>query len=306
MSRKKRNPPLPPFVKGGVGGFVCFLFLCFFASQSAIAGDGHLFLYNYHANEVLDVTYKTPEGYDKEALQKINYLLRSPDNKVFPIPTALIELVDEIQDHFCAEAVEIISGYRSPAYNVDLKKNGRTVASESLHLQGIAADIHIDEITEKALHDYAVSLGRGGVGIYAPYNFVHVDLGPVRTWGEAKAKERVLVGIEANPNQSWKIVTDKNEYKKGEPMEFSVTNVTYDTAKLTKNIWYEHFRKGAWAEHEMIEKKKKTHVLKPGNSVSYKVNTDNLPYGKYRLVLFTSEDFNVPPAYSNEFYIKKE
>jgi len=287
----------------------CFLLLCVFASSSVLAqekGDGHLFLYNFHADEVIDVTYKTQQGYDNEALKKINELMRSPDGKAFPIPLALIELMDDIQDHFGAETVEIISGYRSPTYNVELRKNGRTVASESLHKQGIAADIHIDEVTEQAVRDYAVSLGRGGVGIYAPYNFVHVDLGPVRTWGEEKNKERVLVGADANPNISWKAVTDKNEYRKGEAVDVSITNVTYETAKLTKNIWYERFRKGSWAEHEVVEKKKKAHVLKPGDSVRYKVNTGNLPYGKYRLVLFTSEDFNVPPAYSNEFYIKKE
>ncbi len=284
---------------------ILFLF-CFFFLRQAIAGDGRLFLYNYHADEVIDVTYKTAKGYDKEALQKINNLMRSPDGVVFPIPTALIELLDDIQDHFGAEAVEIISGFRSPAYNSDLKKNGRTVASESLHLQGIAADIHIDEITEKTLGDYAISLGRGGVGVYPPYNFVHVDLGPVRTWGETRAKERVLVGMEANPNHLWKAVTDKNEYRKGEPIKVAITNVAYEKVPLTMNVWYEHFRKGKWAEHEAIEKKKKRHIVNPGGEIGYEWKPSDAPFGKYRLTIFTSEDFNIPPVYSNEFYIKKE
>jgi uncharacterized protein YcbK (DUF882 family) len=257
-------------------------------------------------DEVIDVTYKTPKGYDKAALQKINHLMRSPDDKEFAIPVALIELIDDVQDHFGADAVEIISGYRSPTYNGELKKGGRSVANESLHKQGIAADIHIDEVTEEAVKNYAESLKKGGVGYYPVYDFVHVDIGPVRTWGEAKKKERILVGTEANPNNAWRAVTNSNEYRKGDTIEVSVTNTTYETAKITKNIWYEHFRKGKWAEHEVLEKQKKSHIVKPGKSVDYKFNTGELPYGKYRLVIFTSEDFNVPPVISNEFYIKKE
>ncbi len=282
------------------------ILFCLLSSLRVFAGDGHIVLYNYHLDEVIDVTYKTQKGYDKDALEKINHLMRSPDGKTAKIPTALIELIDDIADHFGAESVEILSGYRSPMYNGELKKGGRNVANESLHKQGIAADIHIDEVTEEALRDYAESLKKGGVGYYPAFDFVHVDLGPVRSWGEAKKKERVLVGTEANPNSAWRAVTDKNDYGKGDQIGVSVTNATYETAKLTKNIWYEHFRKGKWAEHEVLEKQKKSHIVKPGKSVDYKFDTGELPYGKYRLVIFTSEDFNVPPVISNEFYIKKE
>jgi len=279
---------------------------CLFVSSPAMAGDGNLALFNYHADEFLEVTYKTPAGYDKEALKKIDNLMRSPDGKVFSMPVALIELMDDIQDHFNAETVEIISGYRSPTYNGELRDVGRNVAMESLHKKGIAADIHIDEITEGALREYAGSLKKGGVGYYPDYDFVHIDLGPVRSWGEQKVKERKLIGTENNPNKTWNAVTDKNEYRKGDVLEVSVRNIAYENMRLTHNVWYERFRKGKWSDHDVIEKKKKTNIVKPGKSVGFKVSMGDLPYGKYRLVMFTSEDFNIPPVISNEFYIKKE
>jgi len=309
---QKTNPPLPPFGKGWIAVFFFFLLLCSFAFSSLAAdpkkmgGDGHVVIYNYQTGEAGEATYRVKYGYDKTALQKIYAILKSPDDKVTKIPLELIELLDDIQDHFNAETIEIISAYRSPEYNKNLRLNGRVVARESLHTKGMAADIHLDEISEEALRDYAVSLKRGGVGFYPAYNFVHVDLGSVRTWGEKGPQERVLAGTSANPNEAWRILTDKNQYRQGEPVKVTATNVCYEKTKLATNIWYEHFRKGAWEEHELLEKKSKTHVLKPQQSVDYNLDMSNFTYGKYRLVFFTSKDFSASPAYSNEFYIKKE
>lgn len=270
-------------------------------------GDGTLFLYSYQTGDVLYVTYKTDKGYDKGGLQKIYKLMRSPDGKIANIPITLIELLDQIQDHFGAETVEIISGYRSPAYNTSLRMNGRTAVRESLHIKGIAADIHLDEITEKALSEYAASLKKGGVGFYPRYDFVHVDVGPVRRWGEDEPRQRVLVGTDANPNKTWKAVTDKNDYFKGDKIKVEVTNVSYENMGLTKNIWVEHFRKGDWAEHYLLEKKKGSKRLRPGKSVVYEVELPpEARFGKYRFVIFTSTDFEIPPVISNEFYLKKE
>ncbi len=271
-------------------------------------GDGRLFLYNFQTGDVLETTYRTKDGYDRNALAKIYKLMRSPDGETKKISIKLIELLDEIQDYFGAETIEIISGYRSQQYNKNLIISGRNVAKESLHLMGMAADIHIDEITEKALGDYVVTLNGGGVGFYPRQNFVHVDVGPVRRWGEDESNERILTGLEANPNYAWKAITDKDIYFKNEKLEIEVTNVSYEKMSLTKNIWVEHFRKGNWSEHFLLEKKRgKKRIVDPGKSVRYKVKLPpDARYGKYRLVLFTSEDFNTPPVISNEFYLKKE
>jgi uncharacterized protein YcbK (DUF882 family) len=49
-------------------------------------------------------------------------------------------------------------------------------------MQGRAIDIRLPGIDLARLRDTAVRLGRGGVGYYPASDFVHVDVGPLRTW----------------------------------------------------------------------------------------------------------------------------
>jgi uncharacterized protein YcbK (DUF882 family) len=56
------------------------------------------------------------------------------------------------------------------------------VASKSLHMVGKAIDIRVPGVPLEELHKAAISLKKGGVGIYPSSNFVHVDVGRVRYW----------------------------------------------------------------------------------------------------------------------------
>ena len=269
-------------------------------------GDGKIALFNYHEGEYAEITYRKGKRYIPSALRKISHLFRSRgDGKEHRIDTRLIELLDHIQDHFGAETVEIISGYRSPAYNRSLMFKGRGAASESLHTQGLAADIHLDEIREEDLFKYASSLSAGGVGLYPTYAFVHVDVGPQRRWQDPAPKHRILVGTDNNPNLSWTAITDQNIYRRGDTLKLGISNNSYGPQWLTKNIWTERFCKGRWGEQKKV-KKGRAIKLKPGQNARWKWKIpQDQPYGKYRLVIFASRDFSIPPAYSNEFYIKK-
>lgn len=147
-------------------------------------GDGFLTFYNTHTGEIMDIEYKDEDnGYIEDGLEKVDYILRCrmTDQKI-RMNLELIELVDNIEDHFGGERVEVISGYRSPELNGTLRSSGHGVASRSLHLTGEAMDIRIPGIPIKELRDYAVSLKAGGVGYYPGPQFVHVDVGPVRHW----------------------------------------------------------------------------------------------------------------------------
>lgn len=293
-------------------GFFTLAFLCVpaFADlkpPSVQRGDGRLAISNYHEKEYREILYRDKGRYLPEGMKQMESILRSRgDGSSHPIDPRLMELIDLIQDYFGAETVEIISGYRSPSYNRALKMGGRGVASESLHTKGLAADIHLDEVTEEELFAFAKLLGRGGVGIYPRFNFVHVDVGPVRSWREAPAKERVLLGTENNPNPAWAVLTDKNEYAGGETVEVAITNNDYRKLKLIKNVWMERYRKGEWCEQAKLENKPESVSIGKGESSAYAwaIPGDH-PYGKYRFVIFTSKDFSVPPAFSNEFYVKK-
>lgn len=70
---------------------------------------------------------------------------------------------------------KITSGFRTPEYNIDLKKRGYAVAKNSAHMQGLAADIAVTSsanrliIIESLLY---VGFRRLGIG----KGFIHVDL----------------------------------------------------------------------------------------------------------------------------------
>jgi uncharacterized protein YcbK (DUF882 family) len=75
-----------------------------------------------------------------------------------------------------------VSGYRSPHTNELMHERSSGVAKKSLHMEGQAIDIHLEDVALEHLHKAALDIGRGGVGFYPRSNFVHVDVGPVRRW----------------------------------------------------------------------------------------------------------------------------
>jgi uncharacterized protein YcbK (DUF882 family) len=271
-----------------------------------LPNDGRLAIFSYHTKDYVEATYRTGGKYDPEAIKAIEYAMRSRgDDKTHEIDIGIIELMDHLQDHFGAETVELISGYRSPGYNELLRVSGRGAASESLHTKGKAVDIHLDEVGEEELYGYVKKLGVGGAGLYPCYAFVHADVGPRRTWEEARPEKRVLVGTDNNPNAAWTALTDRNAYRPGDTVSVTVTNNDYNKLKFAKNVWCERFRKGEWRERENLIKEKKSVTLDVGETLDYSWKTSSdQGLGKYRLVFFTSKDFNIPPVYSNEFYIR--
>jgi hypothetical protein len=83
---------------------------------------------------------------------------------------------------FHAPRVDIVSGYRSPKYNLMLRKKGHQVARESQHMQGTAVDFRIRGVATEVLREFVRGLHLGGVGFYARSHFIHADTGKVRYW----------------------------------------------------------------------------------------------------------------------------
>ncbi len=245
-------------------------------------GDGRLVLYSDANDEVREFIYRRPDGaWDESALRAMFQFFRSPDGATRAMDRRLVQLLDQIQDHFGVDVIEIISGYRSPAYNAKLKAEGHAVASDSRHMEGDAADVHVDDITEIALRDYAQSLRCGGVGFYPALHFVHLDFGPIRQWGEG-SRARKLVG-----ERPIMIETERNYYRRGE-------TVTWKDQRQspTSPLQLQHFSRGQWTDVQSI----------PAASHSLLFQSGLHPHGKYRL--------RTPPAdtlaYSNEFYFKQQ
>ena len=83
---------------------------------------------------------------------------------------------------FVEPVYDVISGYRSPATNAQLRKKSKAVAKRSLHMLGKAIDVRLTDVDSRTLRDAAIRLKIGGVGYYARSDFVHLDTGRFRTW----------------------------------------------------------------------------------------------------------------------------
>ena len=137
-----------------------------------------------HTGDKLKLTYFERGSYIKDALQEINYLLRDyHTDDIHPIDPALLDqLYDLKQTLGVNKPFHIVSGYRSPFTNAQLRKNSHGVAEHSFHMQGRAIDIRLEGVEVKSIKNAALTMARGGVGYYPRNNFVHLDTGGFRTW----------------------------------------------------------------------------------------------------------------------------
>ena len=154
------------------------------ASAAAASAPRSLSVLNLHTGEKLAATYFEGGRYLPDALAALDRVLRDHrTGEVHPIAPGLIDLVADLAGQFGRpDAVQIISGYRSPASNAALHARSSGVATRSLHMQGMAMDIRVPGAPLERLRDSALALGKGGVGYYPDSNFVHVDVGRVRRW----------------------------------------------------------------------------------------------------------------------------
>jgi len=103
-------------------------------------------------------------------------------NQATQMDERLIGVLSSVALHFSANRIEVVSGYRSPKFNLMLRKKGREVARSSQHTEGHAVDFRIRGVPTKSLLRYVKSLRVGGVGYYPSSQFVHADTGPIRYW----------------------------------------------------------------------------------------------------------------------------
>ena len=103
--------------------------------------------------------------------------------------TALSGLCEAIREAWNGP-LEVVSGYRTAAYNASLLAEGHHPASQSWHIQGYAADLKPSRAPAPGedlvlhLHDMVLRLHEagdlpalGGLGLYPANQWVHVDLG---------------------------------------------------------------------------------------------------------------------------------
>lgn len=155
------------------------------AGQTLSAGERRIDLHNLHTGEKVALAYWVEGDYVAESLAEINRVLRDHrTNQVAAIDPGLLDLLHRVTLAVGAsQPFEIISGYRSPASNQMLTENTGGVAKRSLHMEGKAIDVRLPGIPLANLRQAGILLQGGGVGYYPESNFVHLDVGRVRTWG---------------------------------------------------------------------------------------------------------------------------
>jgi len=156
-------------------------FAAFEQGQPAVRA---LAFYNLHTGESLKTDYWSEGNYLPEALADINHILRDHrNNQVQQIEPHLLDLLHGLRNTIdTTRPIQIISGYRSPATNALLASHSDGVAKGSLHMQAKAIDLRVEGVPLDDLRRAAIALNGGGVGYYPKSNFVHVDIGRVRTW----------------------------------------------------------------------------------------------------------------------------
>ena len=179
--------PADPGCDCGRRRLVAALPLLLALPRSAFAAADHdrrLVLLNTHTGELLDTLYYRDGGYDTVELGRLDWLLRDHrTSEVLPIAERLFDLLHELAAAARRDPrFEIISGYRSPATNAMLAATTDGVSSKSLHMQGRAIDLRLTGYPTAGLRDLALAKQAGGVGYYPSSDFVHLDLGTVRSW----------------------------------------------------------------------------------------------------------------------------
>jgi uncharacterized protein YcbK (DUF882 family) len=190
-----------------------------------VAGDGRLAITNAHTDEQAAVRYRLADGrYDEPALGRVRVLFRSRgDQKEGTVSLRLIELLSRVQAMAGGKPLVLLSGYRSPAYNQDLKQQGRQVAGGSMHTEGLAADLAFPRPALAGLWQKIRTLECCGAGYYQKEGFLHVDVGRARFW-EATTS-RVDENLSAG-NARLFARTGFDRYAAGEPIVVALHALT--------------------------------------------------------------------------------
>ncbi|WP_247744866.1 DUF882 domain-containing protein [Shimia sp. R11_0] len=142
-------------------------------------------MYSGRTGERIDTIYWVEGKYIKDAVKEVNAFMRDwRTNDVINIDIRTIDIMAAAHNLMDAsEPYMLLSGYRSPKTNAMLRSRSRGVAKNSLHMKGQAADLRLASRSVSQMARAAAACRAGGVGRYSGSNFVHMDCGPVRTWG---------------------------------------------------------------------------------------------------------------------------
>lgn len=135
--------------------------------------------------ESVDTIYWIEGEYIRDAVKEIVYFMRDwRTDQVHDIAPRTIDILTATHNLLdVSEPYMLLSGYRSPETNAMLRRRSRGVAKNSRHIPGQAADVRLGSRSVNQMYRAALACQGGGVGRYSRSDFVHMDCGPVRSWG---------------------------------------------------------------------------------------------------------------------------
>jgi uncharacterized protein YcbK (DUF882 family) len=198
-----------------------------------VMGSGRIAFTNAHTDAHVDVRYRRPDGsYDEDAIARIRRAFRSKgDRGEGRASLRLIEVVSDMQRRAGVKALTLVSGYRSPTYNEDLRAKGVRAAGGSLHTEGLAADVAFPRGKLRELWMQLRHLDCCGAGYYQKDGFLHIDVGRPRFWEPATS--RVEENISAG-NAKLFARTEFDRYAPGETIVVTVHSMTVPPVRIAR------------------------------------------------------------------------
>jgi len=143
-----------------------------------------LTLHNIHLNQTVHAHFLDNGRYNISGLFQIDKAMMDHHSwQIARIDLKLVNVLYEISKHLGKnKKINLISGYRSPKTNRNLRKHSHGVAKKSYHMKAEAADIQVPGVRLSKLRAIVKGIQAGGVGYYPRSNFVHLDVGPIRSW----------------------------------------------------------------------------------------------------------------------------
>lgn len=153
-------------------------------ARAAIPGTRRLNVFHAQTGERFEGVYFADGAYLPDAMDQLDSVLRDHRaDEATMMDVRLYDLFARIQSRLeTQKAIRVTSGYRTLATNEALRRRTRWAAKNSLHIQGMAADFTLPGVSGRTLAKAAQSLSMGGVGTYRGAQFIHVDVGAVRSW----------------------------------------------------------------------------------------------------------------------------
>lgn len=143
-----------------------------------------LSLYAVNTGEQLRVDYCVDGRYEPHGLRAVDRLLRDfRTDEIYPIDPRTLDVLSDVRDALgTGDTFHVVCGFRSGVTNEMKLREGRGVARHSYHLTGKAIDVFLPSRSLGEIRRAGLALSAGGVGYYPRAGFVHLDVGPVRTW----------------------------------------------------------------------------------------------------------------------------